>query len=60
MQIERIYQPNMQSQMRAIMILLHIQLPGKYTTHMPEIASGTSEVSSLEEIITCFVKILRH
>ena len=36
MQIERIYQPDMQSQMRAIMLLLRIRLPGEYIVSMPE------------------------
>lgn len=36
MQIERIYHPDMQSQMRAIMLLLRIRLPGEYIVSMPE------------------------
>jgi hypothetical protein len=40
MQIERIYHPDMPSQMRAILLLLHIRLPGEHIVRAPEKETG--------------------
>ncbi len=40
MQIERMYHPDMPGQMRTIMLLLRIQLPGTYAIHLSDKETG--------------------